>query len=189
MTPHHQEILIQIAQESIAHGLAKGSPLQVDLKTLPQELCETRATFVTLFIGENLRGCIGTLTAYQHVAQDVAEHAFAAAFRDPRFPPVIEEEKSKLKIKISILNPSEPIIFQSQEDLLNQLRPGLDGVILEFGQHRGTFLPSVWEDVPDKKEFLVHLKIKTGLTPDFWSDQIKVLRYTTETFGENENSV
>lgn len=185
MTPENQKTLLQIAKESIAHGLAQACPLQVDLKTLPQELCETRATFVTLFLNKNLRGCIGTLTAYQPLAQDVAKYAFAAAFRDPRFPPVIEKEKSELKIKISVLNPSEPLIFYSEDDLLNQLRPGIDGVVLECGQHRGTFLPSVWEDVSDKKKFLMHLKIKAGLAPDFWSDQMKAWRYTTETFGED----
>ena len=185
----HQKILLQIAKESIAHGLAASLPLPVDLKTLPQELSETRATFITLFMGENLRGCIGTLNAYQPLAQDVSEHAFAAAFRDPRFPPVTEKEKTELKIKISLLNPSEPMIFHSEEDLLNQLRPGIDGVVLAWGQHRGTFLPSVWDDVPDKKEFLAHLKIKARLAPDFWSDQIKAWRYTTETWGEDETSV
>lgn len=189
MTPEHQKILMQIAKESIVNGLVQARPLQVDLKTLPQELCETRATFVTLTLHGKLRGCIGTLTAYQALAQDVAEHAFAAAFRDPRFPLVTTEEQSDLKIKISVLNPSEPLDFESEQDLIDQLHPGIDGVILECSGRRGTFLPSVLDEVSDKKEFLAHLKTKAGLPPDFWSLKIKAWRYTTETFGENENSV
>lgn len=189
MTPENQKILLQIARDSISYGLKHSHPLAVDTKSLPPELSEMRATFVTLTLHGKLRGCIGTLTAYQALAQDVAEHAFAAAFRDPRFPLVATEECGDLKIKISILNPSEPLDFESEQDLIAQLRPGIDGVILECSGRRGTFLPSVWDEVSDKKEFLAHLKIKAGLPPDFWSLKIKAWRYTTETFGENENSV
>jgi len=117
--------------------------------------------------------------------QDVAHNAYAAAFSDPRFPPLaaLELELEGLDLHISILSPPEPMQFVSEGDLLNQLRPGEDGLILRAGVRRGTFLPSVWESLPQPQAFLQHLKMKAGLAPDFWSDEVRVERYTTEAFG------
>jgi AmmeMemoRadiSam system protein A len=110
----------------------------------------------------------------------VAENAYAAAFRDPRFPPVSESEFTQLEYHISLLTPAEPLQFRDEADLISQLQPNVDGLVLEDGRHRGTFLPSVWESLPDRKQFLQQLKLKAGLSPDYWSDTVKVSRYTVE---------
>ncbi|WP_031434141.1 AmmeMemoRadiSam system protein A [Methylomarinum vadi] len=183
LTKDNQQILLQLARQSIENGFKTGHPLSVDLRDYPLELCKQRATFVTLEKNHNLRGCIGMLEAVFPLAEDVAENAFSAAFKDPRFPPVQKSEIDDLEIHISILSEPEPISFSSEEDLLAQIRPNVDGLILEEGHRRGTFLPSVWEMLPDKKQFLRHLKNKAGLPADYWSDTVKVYRYTTEMFG------
>ena len=182
LTKANQQILLKLARQSIEHGFKTGHPLCVNLREYPRELIKQRATFVTLEKNKNLRGCIGMLEAIFPLVEDIAENAFSAAFKDPRFPPVQKNEINDLQIHISILSDPEPMHFSSEEDLLNQLRPNIDGLILEEGNHRGTFLPSVWETLPDKKQFLRHLKNKAGLPPDYWSDTVKVSRYTTETF-------
>lgn len=176
----HKKILLDVARKSIKRGLDQGRPLTIKIKDFDEELGELRATFVTIKIKGALRGCIGVLEAYRSLIDDVAENAFSAAFRDPRFGPLTEEEFEKLDISISILNPSEPMTFTSEEDLINQIRPGIDGLILEDGMYRGTFLPAVWESVKTAKEFLTHLKMKAGLSPAHWSDTLTVRRYTTE---------
>ncbi len=180
---NEQTVLLDIAHKSIEHGLIHGKALVIDPQNYPESLRETRATFVTLEIDKNLRGCIGTLTAYQPLICDVAQHAFAAAFNDPRFAPLTPEEFNNLSISISVLSPAEEIHFDSEKDLLKKIRPGVDGLILAEGIRRGTFLPAVWEDVPTPEEFLRHLKIKAGLPENYWSKTIKVSRYTTDSFS------
>jgi AmmeMemoRadiSam system protein A len=175
-------MLLQIASDSISDRLEKKRSAVKDVKNLPPELTMKRATFVTLTIGGHLRGCIGTLEARRPLAEDVAENARAAAFEDPRFPPLTRAELGKLEIRISILSPSEEMKVTSEEDLLRQIRPGVDGLVLQEGFRRGTFLPSVWEELPAKKEFWMHLKLKAGLPPDYWSDTVRVFRYTTDCF-------
>ena len=149
-------------------------------ETSAPELLEERATFVTLEIEGQLRGCIGMLEACRPLAEDIAENAFAAAFHDPRFPPVSPAELDALEISISVLSPPEEMVFSSEEDLLEQIRPGVDGLILQEGLRKGTFLPSVWEQLPEKEAFFEHLKQKAGLSPSYWSDTLRVFRYTTE---------
>ncbi|MBN1270366.1 MAG: AmmeMemoRadiSam system protein A [Kiritimatiellae bacterium] len=178
-----QQTLLRIAADSIRHGLSRGRPLPVVLERLAPALREKRATFVTLEKAGQLRGCIGTLDAHQALARDVADNAFNAAFRDPRFPPVADAELDALEIHISLLTPSEPMSFESEEDLLRQVRPGMDGLILQEGFNRGTFLPAVWEQLPDARDFLKHLKLKAGLPPDYWSRTLKVWRYRAEMIG------
>ncbi len=180
LTEENRQRLLQLARESIEHGLQTGRPLPVRLQDYPPELTEPRATFVTLEKNHQLRGCIGMLEAIQPLVQDIAENAFSAAFRDPRFPPLEAGELSDLSIHLSILSPAEELTFASQEDLLAQLRPGIDGLILQEGHRRGTFLPTVWDSLPTSDQFLRHLKQKAGLPPDYWSDTLKVFRYTTE---------
>ncbi|EXJ14548.1 AmmeMemoRadiSam system protein A [Imhoffiella purpurea] len=175
--------LIETASRSIAHGLEHGSPLTVEPDDYPEPLREPRATFVTLHIARDLRGCIGVLEPRRPLVVDVAQNAFAAAFEDPRFPRLRKQEFGRLAIQISVLSPAEPIDFQSETELLNRIRPGRDGLILRAGRHRGTFLPSVWEQIPDPTEFLEHLKRKAGLPFGYWSADIEILRYTTESFG------
>ncbi len=172
--------LLRLARESIRHGLKTGQPLPVDLASLPQGLRTVRASFVTLQQEGALRGCIGTLEAIRPLAEDIAHNAYAAAFQDPRFPPVDAGEVDGLEIHLSLLTPAEPLRFQSEADLIAQLRPGVDGLVLAEGRRRGTFLPSVWEQLPDPAQFLAHLKLKAGLPQGYWSDSIRVSRYEAE---------
>ncbi|HRF43501.1 MAG TPA: AmmeMemoRadiSam system protein A [Candidatus Competibacteraceae bacterium] len=176
--------LLKVARASIQHGLHYHQALQINSADYPETLRLSRATFVTLEISGQLRGCIGALAAYQPLIQDVAVHAYAAAFEDPRFPKLREEEFPKLEIYLSVLSPPEPLPFRSEQELLAQLRPGVDGLILHFRQHRATFLPSVWEQLADPPVFLAHLKQKAGLPPDFWSPELQAERYTTEYFSD-----
>ncbi len=161
----------------------RARPLKINLADYPAELAEHRATFVTLHKHHQLRGCIGMLEAVRPLAKDIAENAFLAAFRDPRFPPLSDDELGDLDIHLSILTPAEPVAFTSEQDLITQLQPGVDGLILEEGRRRGTFLPSVWEQLPEPEQFLRHLKQKAGLAPDYWSENIKIYRYRTEMIG------
>ncbi len=179
-----RELLLRLARDSIRHGLETGRPLMVDPADFPHTLQQQRAAFVTLNRNGALRGCIGHLEAIQPLVSDVAENAFAAAFRDPRFPPLSPAEFDDIEIHISVLTPATPMQFTSERDLIAQLRPGRDGLILEEGPYRGTFLPSVWESLPTPEAFLRHLKQKAGLPPDYWSDHIRVSRYETESFSE-----
>lgn len=180
----HQQRLLDLAQSAIRHGLQTGKPMPVELDDFPPELTERRATFVTLQKHRQLRGCIGMLEATRPLAEDVAQNAFAAAFKDPRFPALSADEFSELSLHISILTPAEPLTFSSEQDLIAQLQPGIDGLILQDGFRRGTFLPSVWETLPNPEQFLRHLKQKAGLPSDYWSDTIRIYRYRTEMFGE-----
>ncbi|HDZ78001.1 MAG TPA: AmmeMemoRadiSam system protein A, partial [Gammaproteobacteria bacterium] len=126
-----------------------------------------------------LRGCVGSLTACRSLSEDVAENAFAAAFRDHRFNALTEDELAEIEISISVLSTPELMVFTSEQELLSQLQPGVDGIILTEGGNRGTFLPSVWEHYPQPASFLSHLKMKAGLPADYWSDTMKIERYNT----------
>jgi uncharacterized protein len=178
--------LLQLARAAIRHGLEHGGRMTVDPQEYDEQLQRNGACFVTLTEQGDLRGCIGSLQAYRSLVTDVAEHAHAAAFNDPRFPPLSAEEFEKIDISISVLGEPEEMQVVDEEDLCRQLEPGVDGVILECGSLRGTFLPSVWESLPDCREFVRHLKIKAGLPPDFWSDDVRLSRYSTYAFAESE---
>lgn len=174
------ERLLELARDSIRTGLREGRPLAPDPAAFPHELRARRASFVTLRLEGELRGCVGRLEPVRPLVVDVAEHAFGAAFRDPRFPPVAPHELTGLDLHISVLNPPEPLEVASEEELVARLRPGLDGLVLEEGPHRGTFLPAVWQNVRDAAEFVRELKRKAGLAPDHWSPALRVRRYTVE---------
>jgi len=184
LTFAEQRLLLAIARCSIEHGLIKRRPLVPNESDMPPALKTVQATFVTLTIGGNLRGCIGMLEAVYPLFKDVAQNAFSAAFRDPRFPPLAEEELPGLKIEISLLTPPVPFPVKSEADLLSKMRPGVDGLILEEGFRRGTFLPAVWEELSDPRDFLMHLKLKAGLPADYWSDSLKISRYTAHKISE-----
>lgn len=175
--------LLALAKNSIRHGLQHATPLSIDPIAYSEALRQWRASFVTLLKQGALRGCIGHLEATRPVVLDVVENAFAAAFGDPRFPALAADEFPLLTIHISILSAAEPITFTSESELIEQLQPGVDGLILETGMQRGTFLPTVWSQLPDPKAFLRQLKLKAGLSANYWSEEIKVSRYTTETFS------
>ncbi len=181
-TDNQQQRLLGIARASIQEGLERRQPLKIeaDADTL---LASPGACFVTLKLDGQLRGCIGSLEAYRPLITDVAENAYAAAFQDPRFSPLTKPELDQLELSLSILTPAESMTFSSQEDLLAQLQPGIDGLIIQEGNRRGTFLPSVWESLPEASGFLSHLKLKAGLPEDYWSDSVQVWRYATESFS------
>jgi len=176
--------LLDLAQASIHHGLDEGGAVSVRPEEYPERLRIQRATFVTLNRHSQLRGCIGHLEAIQSLVEDVAENAWCAAFRDPRFPPFLPHELAGLKIHISVLTPAQRIFFANEPDLKQQIRPGVDGLILKDGSARGTFLPSVWDSLPAVDDFWSQLKRKAGLPTDHWSHSLEVYRYTTESFPE-----
>jgi uncharacterized protein len=182
LSDNHRKILKDLAKESIEHGLKYGQPLPIDLTAFSDELIEQRATFVTLEKHGKLRGCIGMLEACRPLAEDIAANSYSAAFSDPRFPSLTKDELGDVSIHISILNPAEKIVCSSEADLIEQLHPDIDGLILDDGIHRATFLPSVWESLPNPIDFIKHLKHKAGLPLDEWSSKINAYRYTTEGF-------
>ena len=174
--------LHDIAYASIKSGLTSGKASSIDLSKMDTALNTKRATFVTLQKHGELRGCIGMLEPIRPLAEDVAHNAFAAAFSDPRFPPLQAHELEQLDIHISILGTPEKMLFDSEDDLLAQIRPNIDGLIMEEGQRHGTFLPSVWESLAKPRDFLNHLKMKSGLPENYWSDSIVIHRYSVEEF-------
>lgn len=174
--------LKDVAKQSIEHGLNTGKPLAVNINEYDEGLRKICATFVTLNIGSQLRGCIGTLKAIRPLIEDVSHNAYAAAFQDNRFNPLSAQELGVIKIHISILNEPEDIYFSSESGLIDSIRPGIDGLILKEGYKRATFLPSVWQSLPDKHDFLNHLKSKAGLDKNYWSKTIEIQRYTVEEF-------
>jgi len=175
-----QILLRQVAKNTVEYALQHGTPLSVDTTHYPHPLREPAASFVTLKKHGELRGCIGSLEAHRPLVEDVAHNAYAAAFRDPRFLPVTAQELPELEFHLSVLTPAEPMQFESEKNLLEQIRPGIDGLVLEDGAYRGTFLPAVWESLPDAVQFLQHLKLKAGLPKNHWSDTLKISRYTAE---------
>lgn len=174
--------LLQLARDAIAQGVQHGCVLTVNAQDFPNALRAERACFVTLLINGALRGCIGSLEAHRPLVEDIAHNAYAAAFRDPRFAPLRKEELAHLEIHLSILSPPQPLTFRNEADLVAQLHPGIDGLILTAPGHRGTFLPSVWKSLPRAEDFFRQLKRKAGLAENYWSPELQVERYTTEAF-------
>jgi hypothetical protein len=149
-------------------------------------LARPAATFVTLKLADELRGCIGSLKPLRPLGVDVRENAIAAAFRDPRFPPLAIVEFEATSVEVSLLSADERLDVTGEEDLLARVRPGVDGLVLEYGRHRATFLPQVWESLPEPRGFLAALKRKAGLPRDFWSPQVNVFRYGVTKWAESE---
>ncbi len=176
--------LLGLARGSIEHGLAYGEPLPVRIDDYPDELRKLAATFTTVRHGGELRGCCGTLEARQPLAADVSHTAFRAAFRDSRFEPVRRHELDLVRLEVSVLSPLEPMRVSDEADLLRQLTPGTDGLVIVDGMRRATFLPKVWESLPEPRRFVAQLKAKCGLPTDYWSDRLEFLRYGTITYAE-----
>lgn len=181
LTPAEKIYLLDVARESIRHGLRKGVALSVSLTGLAPELVASRASFVTLEKEGRLRGCIGSLEAWRPLVFDVAGNAFAAAFRDPRFSPVLTPEIETLALRLALLTPPLPMTFSCETDLMEQLQPGVDGLILQEGFRRSTFLPAVWAELSTATLFLSQLKRKAGLPSDYWSTGLRLWRYRAET--------
>jgi AmmeMemoRadiSam system protein A len=183
--PDEQRILLKIARDAI-DAAVHGQPLPtISLDSLPPNLSEKGGTFVTLTIQGRLRGCIGTLEAYLPVAMDVQEHAVAAAMQDSRFPILQPSELPLINIEISVLTPKQPLTYTDSADLLEKLRPGIDGVVLQDGFRKATFLPQVWEKIPDPGSFLTQLCMKMGAPGNLWQKKpLTISTYQVEEFHE-----
>jgi len=162
LSPQALEILFEIARQAIRAGFTGNMHWQGDETQYPAELRQNGATFVTLYTRGQLHGCIGSVLPRLPLCHDVAKNAISAAFRDPRFPPLQEHELDDTAIEISLLTPLQPLVYSNIDDLLRQIRPGIDGVMVERGWHRGLLLPQVWEKLPQPREFLAHVALKAN---------------------------
>ena len=174
------ETLLAIARAAIRSELGLGD----SMATSHGSLSERAATFVTLRVGNRLRGCIGSVEARRPLGEDVRANAVAAAFNDPRFPPLAAHEFASTAIEVSLLGPSEPIPCTGEDDAVARLQPGIDGVILHCDRHRAIFLPQVWQQLPDPREFLAELMCKAGLPANGWNANVRLARYTVSKFSE-----
>jgi len=184
MSIEQGRVLLSIARQSIKSSWSGSSVAP------PKDawLDEPGATFVTLMKTGELRGCVGSLLATRPLRIDVERNARAAAFEDSRFSPVCETEFGSIDIEVSRISSLEPISFANEGELLETLRPGIDGVLLEHGWNRGTFLPQVWQQLPEPRQFMDQLKLKAGLPAGFWSSGLKVSRYTVTKWREADTN-
>ncbi len=179
-----RETLLSLARKSIQHGIDTGRALVINPASYSDALQQQRASFVTLTQQKLLRGCIGHLQAYQPLVIDVVENAFSAAFNDPRFPALGADELEKTQIEISVLSIPQALEVENEQQLIQKLNPGKDGLILEDGLYRATFLPSVWEQLPRAEEFVEALKSKAGMPSGYWSNSMQIFIYHTISFSE-----
>jgi len=180
----HGKILLPIARSAISGALGRVISAEEDAPWLH----EKGACFVTLTQNQELRGCIGTLEAHRPLLADVKANALAAALRDPRFAPLAAEELEITNIEISLLSTMQPLQFTSEREAISQLQPGIHGVVFEYGHYRSTFLPQVWEQLPNVHKFMANLKYKAGLPPDFWAEEVRLSYYTVTKWKESDLS-
>jgi len=184
-TPPERQQLLALARRALEESVRTGNLPEATLADLPPAARQPRACFVTLTKHGELRGCIGNLAPRQPLYQAIQENARAAALQDYRFEPVQPAELKDLRIEISVLTDPQPLAFSSPEDLLAKLRPHVDGVILHIGRQSATFLPQVWQKIPDKVTFLDHLAQKAGCAPGAWRQPgTRVETYQAEAFAE-----
>jgi hypothetical protein len=181
-----QQILLKVARKSITDGCSLNIHPKIDYTKYPKELQQHRATFVTLHKNNNLRGCIGSLQPTRPLIEDVAINAYSSAFNDYRFSQVIADELNQLVIDISILTPNKQLAVNSEAELLAKIRPNVDGLFITSAEYSATFLPSVWEELPDPKLFLAHLKQKAGMPSDAWPQDMNCYVYQTEIIKEKK---
>jgi len=184
LTRGQQADLLAIARASIEQGLDSKQPLKIARSQLIGPFRIKLGSFVTLLNGGMLRGCVGSIAAIQPLAQAVATAAFNAAFRENRFPPLSDIEIGNTRIEVSVLSPPQALDANSNRELLAQLRPREDGLVLVDTTRSATFLPKVWKHLPESAQFVEHLKAKAGLPCDHWSDSIRFYRYRTVSFAE-----
>jgi AmmeMemoRadiSam system protein A len=181
------ELLLDLAIASIEAGIACGARVPLPAAAGAREALEAhRSSFVTVRVDARLRGCCGTLEAQRPLAADVWLNAWQAAFADARFAPLSRAEWHAADVGISVLSPLEPLPVASEVELLEQLRPGIDGIVLNLDRVQATFLPAVWQQLPEPAQFLGHLKHKAGLPKQFWSPRIRVHRYTAHCIGPRQ---
>ncbi len=179
------DILIRLARAAIARKLSL--PFDEPVTDATDWLQEKAATFVTLQLHGNLRGCIGTLEAHCSLIDNVRANAIAAAFHDMRFAPLNTEEFAHIQIEVSVLSVPEAMHARSEAIACSRLRPGIDGVVITFNEHRATFLPQVWDQLPEPKDFMAHLKVKAGLAADFWHPELLLYKYQVNKYREHED--
>lgn len=182
LAPTQRLELLDLARASIDSALPQGELVRYSGEPFDPTFKRPAASFVTLRIGEDLRGCCGTVEPTRSLCEDVWNNAWASAFADPRFPPLTPNEWRDTHVQISVLSEPERCDVRSEFELLEVLRPGIDGLVLQYGGKRSTFLPAVWEQLPQPADFLRHLKMKAGWPVGFWPADMLVWRYTTESF-------
>lgn len=182
LTRDQRKAAVALAERTIAHGVEHGEPLSLNARIEELFPDGDRATFVTVELAGELNGCIGRLAPTRPLPEDIVHNAYRAAFRDHRFPPVGPEDLDATSVHISVLNPLEPIPADEEADIWESVEPGRHGLLLATDDKHGTFLPSVWEKVESRDQFLAHLKRKAGLPPDAWPPNLRVLRYTVDEF-------
>jgi len=180
MSADRGDVMLAIARGEIARMFA----VRHEADESHPWLAEHGACFVTLTQHGELRGCIGTLEAHRPLLHDLKANALAAAFGDPRFPPLTHADYPHIAVEVSLLTPPQAMEFSDEKHALAQLRPDEDGVIFQFAHYRSTFLPQVWKQLPSPHQFMAHLKHKAGLPPDFWSPEVRLSRYTVEKWKE-----
>ncbi|MGD9320218.1 MAG: AmmeMemoRadiSam system protein A [Desulfobacteraceae bacterium] len=186
LTEEEGRCLLSVARQTIQQRLFSSENQGLADSQVSPKFSERRGTFVTLTIDGGLRGCIGHIIPQESLLEGIRINAINAAFQDPRFRPLSRKEWERVKIEISILTEPKSLPYSDAEDLLDKLRPGIDGVIIKKGFHQATFLPQVWEQLPDKKEFLTHLCMKAGLEMDAWkNDKLEVSTYQVQAFEEH----
>lgn len=182
LTLAEQHQLKDIAAAAIEFGLQYDRPPKPDISHLPHTLRENGACFISIYKQSELRGCVGTLIAHRPLAEDANDNGFSAAFNDSRFAPLTPNEWAHCQLHLAVLDVPQPLFVKNQQDLLNKLTPGVDGVILSSGNKRATFLPQVWQQLPDKQEFIARLKQKAGLNADEWPGNLQIQLYQTQSF-------
>ena len=185
LTKEEGKYLLSVARQTIEQELFHRKDQGHSVTDEPAKFSERRGTFVTLTLGGGLRGCIGHILPQESLGEGIRVNAINAAFRDPRFKPLTKKEWQTVKIEISILTDPKPLAYLDADDLLGKLRTGIDGLIIKKGFHQATFLPQVWEQLPDKAEFLTHLCLKAGLKGDAWKkEKVEVSTYQVQAFEE-----
>jgi AmmeMemoRadiSam system protein A len=185
LDPAARRELLRTAVSAIECGLGLVEVAPPDPAGLPESLRRARASFVTLTIEGNLRGCCGTLDPTRPLALDVWRNAQATAFRDPRFAPLTQSEWLRADLEISVLSPREPMAVRGEAELLSRLVPGRDGLVLCWRGASATFLPKVWDQLDEPRDFVRHLKLKAGWSAEFWSEEIEAWRYETELISQS----
>jgi AmmeMemoRadiSam system protein A len=185
LTEEEGKLLVETARKTIQQALFNPKDNTDPGQVASPKFQERRGTFVTLTINGALRGCIGHIIPQESLIEGVRVNAMNAAFRDPRFRPLSKPEFEKVRVEVSILTTPKPLPYADANDLLAKLRPGIDGLIIRQGYHQATFLPQVWEQLPNKKDFLTHLCLKAGLAGDVWvQDPLEVHTYQVQAFEE-----
>lgn len=185
LAPADLGVMFAIAESAIIEGLRGRRPSTPSLESLTPSLREPRGVFVTLTVDDELNGCIGSLSGEEPLGQGVARHAWSAAFADPRLPALRWSDWAGLVIEVSVLSPLEEIPARTRREVIEEIRPGVDGVLISAGARRGVFLPAVWEQLPEPEDFLDHLLLKAGMSSRSWPEGMEAWRFTARKYSRH----